>query len=97
MKIYGKSYGKSLAIFGNFWKTSETVQNDFKIFGKSSEAFGIFLEIFGKILETVQKCFSDVFYFFKFSVKHPKSSEVFENHREISGRDGKMFIIVRSS
>ena len=45
-KIY-ENFGKSLAIFGNFWKTSETVQKCFpmflwffKTFGKSSEIFG---------------------------------------------------------
>ena len=81
MKIYGKSYGKSLAIFGNFWKTSETVQNDFKIFGKSSEAFGIILGIFGKILETVQKCFFRCFFIFLIL---GKTSEIFGSVRKSS-------------
>ena len=54
------NFGKSSAIFGNFWNTSKTVQNGLKIFGKSSGLLGNFR----KTSEMVQKCFSDVFMIF---------------------------------
>ena len=47
------NFRNSLEVFGNFWKTSETVQKDFKTFGKSSGVFGKFR----KMWEAVQKCF----------------------------------------
>ena len=47
-----ENFGKSLAIFTNFCKTSEMVKNGFKIFGKFSGVFGNFR----KTSETVQKC-----------------------------------------
>ena len=55
---------KILENFGNllkFLETSETVQNDFEIFGKSA---GVFRN-FRKTLEMVQKCFFRCFYDFQ--------------------------------
>ena len=34
------NFGKYLEIFGNFWKTLETVQNDFNFLVKSLKNFG---------------------------------------------------------
>ena len=80
-KIY-ENFGKSLAIFRNFCKSSETVKNCFpsflryfKIFGISSEVFGNlrkFSENFGNGSKVIFRCFYD---FLKFSDNLRKSSK----------------------
>ena len=74
-------------VYGNFWKTSETVQKC------SSEIFGSvrnFSGIFGKLQKWFKKIFFRCFYYFlKFS-----ENEVFENHRKSSGCDRKSKCLV---
>ena len=75
-------------VYGNFWKTSETVQKCFSVYGKSLEIFGSvrnFSGIFGKLQKWFKKFFFRCFYYFlKFS-----ENEVFENHRKTSRCDRK--------
>ena len=59
-----ENFVKSLAIFGNLWKTLETVQNCFfKIFEKSSQVFGN-LQKFSENFRNGSKVFFRCFYDF---------------------------------
>ena len=83
-RIY-ENFGKSLAIFINFWKSSETVQKCFpsflgffKIIGKSSEAFGNlrkFSENFGDGSKVIYRCFYDFLKFWEIFGNFWKTSE----------------------
>ena len=87
-------------VYGNFRKTSETVQKCFSDLSwsfkftenlrKSSEVFGIFREFSENFRNGSKNFFFRCFYYFlKFSENLRKSSEVFENHRKTSGCDRK--------
>ena len=60
-KIY-ENFGKSLPIFGNVWKTSETTQKCFPMFYdvlKFSENLRKFSENFGNGSKVIFRCFYD--------------------------------------
>ena len=76
-----KNFGKCLAIFGNFWKNSETVQNGFlknlrKIFGSVW-----FFEIFWNLRKRFKSVFQMFLWFFKIFWK---SSQIFGSVRKSS-------------
>ena len=93
-RIY-ENFGQSLAIFGNFWKTSETAQRCFPLFIKLSDFLKIFVkssEIFGSVRKSSEnfgdgskvtfRCFYD---FFKFSENLRKCSEIFGKFPDVMG------------
>ena len=94
------NFGKSLAIFRIFWKSSETVQKCFpsflwffKIFGnlqKRSEIYGNFRKIFGNGSEVIFRCFYD---FLKFLENLRKCSENFGNSSKVIFRCFYYFLI----
>ena len=97
LKMIYENFGKSLVIFGNFWKTSETFQNSLKIFGKSLGVFGngskVFFRCFYDFLkfsenlrktsEMVQKCFKCFYDFLKFSENLRKLRKCFESVSDV--------------
>ena len=84
-----KQFMKIWKIVGkNFRKTSETVQNGFKIFGKPSGVFGDFRKLRKRFESVIQK----ILWFFKIFWK---SSEVFGNSRKFSENFGNGSSVVQ--